>query len=61
MMPQALYTFFKLSPRRSAAHATNSKLSAVLDEFQINTLDRVAMFLAQTGHETDQYNTFSGS
>lgn len=34
------------------------ELNAVLSTYQINTRNRILMFLAQTGHETDRYNTF---
>lgn len=34
-------------------------LNSALRRFNINTVPRVQMFLAQTGHETDGYNTFS--
>lgn len=34
------------------------ELNSVLKQYSITNLMRVWMFMAQTGHETDRYNTF---
>lgn len=34
-------------------------LSPALDKFEINTRDRICSFLAQTGHESGQFNTLT--
>jgi predicted chitinase len=33
-------------------------LNAVMRQYNINNFNRITMFMAQTGHETDNYNTF---
>eukprot|EP00029_Vermamoeba_vermiformis_P012357 TRINITY_DN716_c0_g1_i1.p1 TRINITY_DN716_c0_g1~~TRINITY_DN716_c0_g1_i1.p1 ORF type:complete len:189 (-),score=45.05 TRINITY_DN716_c0_g1_i1:116-682(-) len=33
-------------------------LNQVLAQYEINTFNRITMFMAQTGHETANYNTF---
>lgn len=42
----------------SKVNAWIPELNSVLSKYSINTLRRVWMFMAQTGHETARYNTF---
>lgn len=51
----------KMFPLRTKAHLeqfVNPINEIVIGKYEINTKDRLAMFLAQTGHETGEYRSF---
>jgi predicted chitinase len=53
--------FSCMFPRVSSSKVNewNGELNSVLGNYGINTWNRVVMFMAQTGQETDRYNTFT--